>query len=184
MTHSPVNGNLRFRWMAMKLRLRYALSSPERVLQEAGLRPGMTVLDFGCGPGDFALAAARAVGASGRVYALDRHPLAVRYVERRASRRGWGNVSALNAANPSGISRGSVDIALLYNVLHEFGDPFWILAGLHCALKPEGVLSVMDRHLDDSELKSAVEDGGLFQFGKRGSRTCRFQRVDWQRRAS
>ena len=42
--------------------LRDLFRTPRWVLIEAGVRAGMTVLDFGCGPGGFSLAAAKLVG--------------------------------------------------------------------------------------------------------------------------
>ena len=65
-----------FRVMSLEFRLRDFFRPPERILREAGIRNGMTVLDFGCGPGGFSLAAAKLVGPDGRVYAVDNHPLA------------------------------------------------------------------------------------------------------------
>lgn len=41
------------------------------VLQLAGLRPGMRVLDIGCGPGDVSFIASRLVGPTGRVLGVD-----------------------------------------------------------------------------------------------------------------
>jgi ubiquinone/menaquinone biosynthesis C-methylase UbiE len=42
------------------------------VFRRAGLRPGMNVLDLGCGVGDVSLLVARIVGASGSVLGVDR----------------------------------------------------------------------------------------------------------------
>jgi predicted methyltransferase len=54
--------------------LRDLIRPPRAILREAGLGPGMAVLDFGCGPGGFSVAAVRLVGPAGRVYALDLRP--------------------------------------------------------------------------------------------------------------
>jgi 23S rRNA U2552 (ribose-2'-O)-methylase RlmE/FtsJ len=64
-----------FRAMSLEFRLRDFFRPPERILREAGIRDGLTVLDFGCGPGGFSQAAAKLVGPEGRVYAVDNHPL-------------------------------------------------------------------------------------------------------------
>jgi SAM-dependent methyltransferase len=47
------------------------------ILAEAGLRPGMRVLDLGCGAGDVTFAAAELVGPSGSVVGLDHSPAAL-----------------------------------------------------------------------------------------------------------
>ena len=46
----------------------------ERLLRSAGVRPGMRVLDLGCGSGDVTMLAAELVGASGSVVGIDRSP--------------------------------------------------------------------------------------------------------------
>jgi SAM-dependent methyltransferase len=56
----------------------------ERFLREAGLKPGMRVLDLGCGVGDVAMLAARIVGPLGEVVAVDRDPAMVETARRRA----------------------------------------------------------------------------------------------------
>lgn len=43
-----------------------------QVIRSAGIAPGMTVLDAGCGAGDVSLLAARLVEATGRVVGVDR----------------------------------------------------------------------------------------------------------------
>ena len=46
----------------------------ERLINLAGLEPGSSVLDIGCGTGTLAIAATRHVGASGEVYGIDASP--------------------------------------------------------------------------------------------------------------
>ncbi len=47
---------------------------PARLLQNAGIGPGMRVLDLGCGAGDVTMLAADMVGPSGSVTGIDRSP--------------------------------------------------------------------------------------------------------------
>src|SRR5260370_41552988 len=46
----------------------------EKTLDLAGLKPGESILDIGCGTGTLAIAAKRRVGAAGRVYGGDASP--------------------------------------------------------------------------------------------------------------
>ena len=80
--------NLWFRLMALEYRLKADSAAVLRTLKEAGIQRGMNVLDFGCGPGRFAVPAAKIVGKEGFVHALDVHPLAIKMVERAAKREG------------------------------------------------------------------------------------------------
>lgn len=57
----------------------------EDVLRRAGLRPGMRVLDLGCGVGDVSLLAGRMVGAEGFVRGIDRAAPAIAVARRRAA---------------------------------------------------------------------------------------------------
>ena len=75
-----VMSNLAYGGMSLAFKLRDLLVPRSRVLDEVGLRPGQAVLDFGCGPGAYVPETSRRVGPSGRVYAVDIHPLAVRQV--------------------------------------------------------------------------------------------------------
>ncbi len=68
--------NIAFRLMAFFLGLHRRFVDVRKPLERAGIKEGQTVLDFGCGPGFYAIAAARMVGAKGKVYALDIQPLA------------------------------------------------------------------------------------------------------------
>lgn len=82
MAKTDFQSNLSFRLMALEYRLRDRRQPPLKTLDEVGVKQGMAVLDFGCGPGEFSLAAAELVGSAGTVYALDIHPLAIKSVKR------------------------------------------------------------------------------------------------------
>ena len=60
--------------MSLIFWLRDKVVPPLQVLNEVGIEPGYSVLDFGCGPGGFTIAAAKLVGTSGEVFAADIHP--------------------------------------------------------------------------------------------------------------
>ena len=60
----------------------------ERIIALAGLERGMSVLDIGCGTGTQAIAAARHVGSSGTVYAIDASPPMIARANRKARKAG------------------------------------------------------------------------------------------------
>jgi len=157
-----MQSDLSFRVMALEFRMRDFFRPPERILIEAGIRNGMTVLDFGCGPGGFSLAAAKLVGPEGRVYAADILPLAVKSVQRAANRQGFGNIRTVLGSSLADFPGESIDITLLYDVLHDLHEPGPILGELHRILKPGGILSVSDHHLKKEPLLSMITGGGLF----------------------
>jgi cyclopropane fatty-acyl-phospholipid synthase-like methyltransferase len=75
-----------------------ALAPATRALfAAAGIRPGMRVLDLGCGAGDVALVAAGLVGTDGSVVGVDHSPQAVARARLRAEQQGLAQVRSLRA---------------------------------------------------------------------------------------
>ena len=170
---------LTYRMEMLVIRLRDRLRPPRDVLVEAGVEPGMSVLDFGCGPGGFSLAAARLVGPEGGVHAVDVQPAALQRVRRLARRDDLSNLHAVGGEDVAALPGESMDIALLYDVLHVDPNPAGprsILAAVHRLLKPDGIVSVSDHHMTDEQVTDLLTAGGLFSsLGRRG-RTLRFAR--------
>jgi 2-polyprenyl-3-methyl-5-hydroxy-6-metoxy-1,4-benzoquinol methylase len=175
MTEPFWQSNFGFRLMSLIFHVRDWFHPPAKILQEAGVRSGMTILDIGCGPGSFSLAAATMVGPQGRVYALDIHPLAIRSVERAAFRHGLNNVRTILGDNMSELEAQSVDLVLLYDVVHGIPESRHTVEQIHRVLKPEGVLSVSDHHLSEKALLATIMAGGYFQLTSHGTWTYGFQ---------
>ncbi len=70
----------------------------EHALRLAGLRPGMRVLDVGCGPGDVSFIAARLVGPTGTVLGVDAAPEMIELARARAAEQGLSAVHFTQAA--------------------------------------------------------------------------------------
>jgi ubiquinone/menaquinone biosynthesis C-methylase UbiE len=163
-----------FRFMALGYRFRDARRSRKDFLQEAGIRPGDTVLDFGCGAGSYAIPAGLMAGNSGRVYTLDIQPLALRMVTDRARKAHLNNLSTILSDCNTGLPDQSVDVALLYDIYHDLSDPTAVLSELQRVLKPGGILSSHDHHMEKPQLKQAMESGGLFRAIREGELTLTF----------
>jgi ubiquinone/menaquinone biosynthesis C-methylase UbiE len=164
-----------FRFMSWSFRKRDATAFTSRFLDEAGIRAGDTVLDFGCGPGSFSVAAAHRTGSSGRVHACDIQPLAGGFIKRKAGQAGVANVMFLCAGSDTGLPAGSVDVILLYDVLHMLSEPGAVLKELLRVLRPGGLLSVSDHHMEEARIRSVVRGSG-FEFERSGAATLRFVR--------
>lgn len=169
-----------FRLMSLSYKVRDRLRPRLPYLQEAGLRQGMTVLDFGCGPGGYTVPAAQLVGAAGQVYGLDLRQSALTMTRDRASKLGLDNVETILSDCDSGLPAHTVDVALLYDVYHDLAYPTVVLTELRRVLKPDGTLSCHDHHLGTDVLKRKIESSGLFRLSKAGVRTLSFapQRED------
>jgi ubiquinone/menaquinone biosynthesis C-methylase UbiE len=156
--------DMSFRGLALWLRLREKRRDSQRWLREAGLELGQDVLDFGCGIGSFTLPAAQIVGKDGTVYALDIHPLAIEAVERRATSEKLGNIKTILSDRDTGLPDQSVDVVLLYDVLHSVSDQQALLRELHRVLRPPGLLSVVPDHMTRDQILNTMGREGLFEF--------------------
>lgn len=166
-----------FKLMSLFFRFRDFFLPPAKILQEAKLKTGYQMLDFGCGPGSFSLAAARLVGKSGKVYALDIHPFAIRSVKRKSLKEGLQNIETISSDCATGLPNLSIDVVLLYDVFHELRNPDAVLAELSRVLKPEGTLLVSDHHLKKEEIISALTSSGFFNFLQKGNKTYTFCKI-------
>ena len=163
--------------MSMLFAFRDLFMNPTDILKEAGVKPGYRVLDYGCGPGSYSIAAARMVTDTGTVHSLDIHPLALEYISKKARNKNISNIKTINSDCATGLSDESIDIILLYDILHDLSRPQEILTELHRVLKPEGVLSISDHHLKDDVIKATVTDPGLFSLIKRGEKVYNFNKI-------
>ncbi len=165
---------LDFRLLSLTYKLRDLRLPRINVLREAGIKPGFHVLDYGCGPGSYIAPLVELVGASGKIYALDINPLAVQAVKRLASKKGLTNVQAILSDCKTGLLPDTLDVVLLYDILHDLDEPDRVLAELCTALKPTGILSITDHHLQEADIISRVTGKGLFKLAAEGKRTYSF----------
>lgn len=139
--------------------------NPVEALKNVGLTDGLTVLDYGCGGGTFAIPAARLVNPNGEVYALDIDAKALRTLRRKAQSAALENIEiilAKKSAPLAALSPRSVDVILLYDVLQLVDDKRSLLRELHKVLKPDGVLSVFPMHIGTQRMLELAEEDGLF----------------------
>ena len=165
-----------FRFMCFTFRFRDLFSSRKSILKEVGIKPGFHILDYGCGSGSYITAAAELVGKSGKIYALDIHPLAIRRVRSIASKKRLANVETICSDCETGLPDCSVDVVLLYDTFHALSAPNRILEELHRVLRPNGLLSFSDHHMKESEITAKVASKGLFGLLRKDEKTYSFLR--------
>jgi len=176
-TNSPMS-SIGFKVMALMFKVRDFLRPRLEVLKEVEIQSGVSVLDFGCGPGGYIVPLVELVGPSGKIYALDIHPLAIREVKKIAARQGINNIEIIESDCSTGLPNNTVDIALLYDVFHGLARPEDILQELHRILKPGGILSFSDHHMKEEEAIARLTGSGLFKLVKKGKKTFTFAKTD------
>jgi len=118
-----------------------------RVMDILGIAPGKSVADIGAGSGWFAVRAARRVGPSGTVYAVDINPEAIRYIDHRAHSESLSNVKTITSKPDAPmLPKDAVDAVLMLKTYHEVADPVSLLEHLRPALRPGARLGIIDRN--------------------------------------
>jgi ubiquinone/menaquinone biosynthesis C-methylase UbiE len=160
--------------MALTFKIRDFLRPRKDVVKEVGIREGFHVLDYGCGPGSYVKAVAELVGESGKIYALDINPLAIQTVKKMTEKNRLTNVETILSSYKTELPDDSIDVVLLYDTFHDLTDPNGVLEELHRVLKPHGVLSFSDHHMEKNDIVSEVTNKGLFRLLKKGVETHSF----------
>lgn len=116
----------------------------EDVFREMGIGPGAQVADLGAGGGYFTTRLARAVGAEGRVYAVDVNPISLREL-REALPKDLTNIEIVRAEEDDPkLPAGQLDAVLVVNAYHEFAEYAAVLRRVREALKPGGRLVLIE----------------------------------------
>ena len=113
----------------------------EHALRLAGLRPGMRVLDVGCGPGDVAFIAARLVGPRGTVLGVDAAPDVIDFARMRAAEQRLDTVRFESSAIASLRLDEPVDAVIGRLILMHLPEPVAALRQLAALVRPGGVVA-------------------------------------------
>jgi ubiquinone/menaquinone biosynthesis C-methylase UbiE len=119
----------------------------EHALRLAGLRPGMRVLDVGCGPGDVSFIAAGLVGSTGSVLGVDAAPEMVELARSRAAEKGLSAVQFTQAAVDAIIVDEPVDAVVGRLILMHVPDPAAALRHLSALMRPGGVIAFSENDI-------------------------------------
>lgn len=135
------------------------------VLGLVGVSQGQTVLDYGCGSGVFTIPSARIVGEEGKIYALEARPNALERVNEKAKNERLGNIETILSESSkfaTGLPDKSVDVILVYDVMHAIDDRQGLLEELHRVLKLDGFLSIFPMHMGTDKMLEIMNDCHLF----------------------
>jgi ubiquinone/menaquinone biosynthesis C-methylase UbiE len=141
---------------------------PRLAVRLLRVQAGMQVADIGAGSGYYSELLSSAVGATGRVYAVDIQPGMIRLIEERVHRQNLRNVTpVLGSVTDPKLPESSLDLALLVDVYHEFAEPRAMLRRIRSALRPDGRLVLLEFRKEDpavpirAEHKMSVEEAKI-----------------------
>lgn len=119
----------------------------DRVMDILGIGAGKNVADIGAGSGWFTVRAAHRVGESGKVYAVDINPEAIRYIDERVNKEQLHDVvTILGKEDDPLLPAGQIDAVLLLKTYHEVAKPVALLRNLGAALRPGAKVGIIDRN--------------------------------------
>lgn len=150
---------------------------PYNKIEKTKIKEGSIVLDYGCGPGSYSIAAAEVIGNTGKIYAADIHPLAIEEVKKRAREKELINIETILTDCDTKLEKSIIDVVLLLDIYHDLSDPESILKELHRVLKKDGWLSVDDHHFKEEEIISKITNTGLFKFYEKKDELFNFTKL-------
>jgi SAM-dependent methyltransferase len=134
------------------------LERPEReeeehlieLVRQLKLKPGDVVADIGAGSGVITMMMARQVGETGKVFAVDIQQQMLDLLGDKIENQGIKNIElVLSTEKSPELEPGSIDLALMVDVYHEFAFPFETLLELSKSLKPGGRVAFVEYRRED-----------------------------------
>jgi ubiquinone/menaquinone biosynthesis C-methylase UbiE len=128
-----------------------------------GLKKGQTVIDYGCGPARYIKDASNLVGESGKVIAVDIHPLAIEKVEAIIAKDKLTNVQAVlgQAGYHTPIADKTADVIYALDMFHMVELPTEFLLELSRLLKQDGTIIIEDGHQSRAETIKKIESANV-----------------------
>jgi ubiquinone/menaquinone biosynthesis C-methylase UbiE len=115
------------------------------ILEAMGLKPGMNVADIGAGSGLIARLIAKKVAPGGTVYAVDISQKLVDIMARTAAEEKLSNFKAVQGdVRSPNLAPQSLEVVCIIDAYHHFEYPAAMLAEIKKALRPDGVLMLID----------------------------------------
>ena len=133
------------------------------ILNEISLKEGNIVLDYGAGPGAYAVEVANMIGPNGHVFSADIHPLAEKYVQKEAKTLGLSNITTITTDCILPIEDNSVDYVLIFDVIHRLINLKHNLDEFKRILNPSGRLILSVDHHDPDIFVKKIEELNIFK---------------------
>ncbi len=140
----------------------------KEILKRVGIEKGQTVLDFGCGGGNYTIPAAKIIGNKGKVYAVDEDGYKLKDLQEKAKSANLHNIETIKTSGELNFEfkDGAFDVVLLYDIFWYFSlqSPklLELLKEVYRVLKSDGLISVYPEHIETEKLKQKMEKSGFY----------------------
>ena len=130
----------------------------KRIFEALHARADSTICEMGAGNGELSLEAARRVGPAGHVYASELGDDRVRTLRERVASSRLSQITVV-AGDPvqTNFPPAACDALFMRNVYHHFADPAAMTASIAAALKPGGLVAVVDFRPPGNEATSPAD---------------------------
>ncbi len=154
-----------FKAMTLIMKLMDILSHhSHKNFETLGLQPGETVIDYGCGPARYIEFASNTVGDTGRVIAVDVHPLAITKVKDKIKKLNLSNVEAVLAKKyTTPIDAKIADRVYALDMFHMIEQPKEFLKELSRLAKEDGTIIIEDGHQSRTSTIQKIEESGFLK---------------------
>jgi ubiquinone/menaquinone biosynthesis C-methylase UbiE len=124
--------------------LRRWIQNPEKIVKPY-IKPGMIVLDFGCGPGFFTIEMAKLLNGQGKVIAADLQRGMLEIIRQKIRKSELEQIVELHKCQDQSVGvTEKVDFILAFYVVHEVPDQDKLFQELKSILKPEGKIFIVE----------------------------------------
>lgn len=140
--------------------LRRVFQNPRRILKPY-IRPGMTILDLGCGSGFFTIDIAKMLNGSGKVIAADLQKGMLDKVNTKIRGTMLEEKIELHQCETDRIGLTSrVDFVLAFYVVHEVRDHLRLFEELRSILNTDGIIYIIEPtfHVQDAAFEKMVSN--------------------------
>ncbi|HEX3045654.1 MAG TPA: methyltransferase domain-containing protein [Bacillota bacterium] len=151
----------------------------EKRVKTFGIREGMTVVDYGCGPGRYTIPMAQIVGEQGRIIAVDLVKIAGEEIQRKAQKYGLCNIQFILAQGyDSKVDLGVADMVVALDMFFMVESPTEFLRELSRVSKKDGILVIDDGHQSRAKTKKKLAESGIWAIFEESKDHLKCKKVD------